>query len=145
MKMLEIVSRASKSRACSTSLLFCAPAITPPKTKIAATSNPHCLRMTTSAIYIARNRRLARQRSALHLLRPVEHLLGNVVARMLAAEAVFVRRSYEAREEGMRLQRLRLELRVELAAKEEWVFGNFDDFDIRSVGRSAADAKSAGG
>ena len=35
----------------------------------------------------------------------------------------------------MRLQRLRLELRMELAAEEERMIGNFNDLDVSSVGR----------
>ena len=50
-----------------------------------------------------------------------------------------------SREQRMRLQRLRLEFGMELAAQEERVVGNLDDLDVGPIGGRAADAQSAGG
>src|SRR5215472_979406 len=45
----------------------------------------------------------------------------------------------------MRLQRLGLEFRVELAAQEIWMIGDLHDLDVGSVGRSSRDAQTAAG
>jgi len=48
----------------------------------------------------------------------------------------------ESEEKRMRCQRLRLELRVKLAAEEPRMLRRFDDLHIFSVGRAAGDAES---
>src|SRR5208283_2805556 len=58
-----------------------------------------------------------------------------ILERFPAMDTALVRSLYESRKQRMRLQRLRLELGMELAAEEEWVTGNFNDFDVSSVGR----------
>src|SRR5271157_5559627 len=73
--------------------------------------------------------------SVLHLFRPMEHLHRNLLPGVLAKQAILVRRLGERREQGMRLQRLRLELGMELAAKEVGMLGNFDDLDVGAVRR----------
>ncbi len=60
-------------------------------------------------------------------------------------QAVGVAGGDEAAEERMRLKRLGLELGVELAAEEEGVIGQLDDFDVGGVRRGAGDAQSACG
>src|SRR5271166_5219806 len=45
----------------------------------------------------------------------------------------------------MRLQRLRLELGMELAAQEVRMAGDLDDLDVGAVRRCTADAQAAGG
>src|SRR5437870_644370 len=51
-----------------------------------------------------------------------------------ALHAVLVRSADECLEQRMRLERLRLELRVELAADEVGVIGNFDHLHVGAVG-----------
>jgi len=45
----------------------------------------------------------------------------------------------------MRLQRLRLELRMELAAQHPGMLGDLANLDVSLVGRLAGDAQPAGG
>ena len=45
----------------------------------------------------------------------------------------------------MRLQWLRFELGMELAAEEEGVTGDLHDFDVGGVGRGSGDAKAGSG
>src|SRR5258708_7569630 len=53
----------------------------------------------------------------------------------LNAPPVFESRADESLEKRMRLQGLRLELGVKLAAQEPWVVGDLADLDVRLVGR----------
>ena len=57
---------------------------------------------------------------------------------------MLVRRADERLEQRMRLERLGLEFRMELAADEIRMTGDFDDFDVRSVRRRAGDLQAAG-
>ena len=71
--------------------------------------------------------------SMLHLVRPVEHPASQLSA-LADREAVLVRRRDEGAEQRMRLQRLGLELGMELAAQEEGVVGDLDDLDVGPSG-----------
>src|SRR6266511_1775944 len=62
-----------------------------------------------------------------------------------APGAVLVARLDEADEERMRLQRLALELRVELAGEEVGMLRQLDDLDVGAVGRASRDAQSGAG
>jgi hypothetical protein len=64
---------------------------------------------------------------------------------MLHGEAVLIAGGDEVAEERVRLQWLGFELGVELAAEEEGVGGDLDDFDVRGVGRGAGEAKACAG
>src|SRR3954453_6598345 len=64
---------------------------------------------------------------------------------VLAPQPVLIRRPDEAAEQRMRLQRLRLELRMELAADEEWMLGDLDHLDVSPIGGRAGDAQAAAG
>src|ERR1019366_86950 len=77
----------------------------------------------------------SRPLSVFNLFRPVKHLHGTFFARMLAAQTVLIGRFHKSSEQRMRFQRLGLELRMELAAEEKRMIGNFHDLDIGSVGR----------
>ena len=59
--------------------------------------------------------------------------------------AVLVAGVDEAEEERMRLQRLGLELGMELAAEEVGMIGEFNDLHVGSVGRASGDAQSGAG
>src|ERR1019366_1303476 len=72
--------------------------------------------------------------SVFHLFRSMKHLHGNLFALMSAAQTVLIGRFHKGSEQGMRLQRLGLELRMELAAQEKRMIGNFNDLDIGPVG-----------
>ena len=78
-------------------------------------------------------------------LRPVKHLDTDFFLLVAAAQPILVGGLDEGREQRMRLQRLRLEFGMELAAEEEWMVGNLDDLDVGSVGCGAGDAQAAGG
>src|SRR5271157_5515357 len=80
-----------------------------------------------------------------HLFRPEKHFHRYFFPLVAASKTVLVRRLDERRKQRMRLQRLRLELGMELAAQEVGVVGNLDDLDVGAVGRCAADAQSACG
>ena len=56
---------------------------------------------------------------------------------------VLVAGYYELAEEGMRLEWLRLELGVELAAEKVRVTGDLDDFYVRRVGSGSAQEQAA--
>ena len=58
---------------------------------------------------------------------------------------VFVSGADERLEQRMRLQRLRLELRMELAAEEMRMSGELDDLDVGAVGRGPGDAQARRG
>src|SRR5690242_3510538 len=62
-------------------------------------------------------------------------------------EAVVIRRLDECREQRVRLERLGLELGVELAAEEirMLLLRQLDDFDIGTIGRRAGDAQACRG
>src|ERR1700754_738463 len=51
----------------------------------------------------------------------------------------------EGGEERMRLERLRFELGMELAAEEPWMVRSFDDLDIIFVGSASGDAQAGTG
>src|SRR5271167_1116046 len=56
--------------------------------------------------------------------------------------AVLIRRRNECAEQRMRLQRLRLELRMKLASDEMWMVEQFDHLDVGAIRRRAGDAHS---
>jgi len=53
--------------------------------------------------------------------------------------AVFMRGADESREERMRLERLRFEFRVELAAETPGMVGQLANFDVNAIGGLAGD------
>src|SRR5215469_10657038 len=57
--------------------------------------------------------------------------------------AMLVRRLDERREQRMGLERLRLELGMELAPEEERMLGNLDNLNVGSIGRSACNAQAS--
>src|SRR5579885_2797828 len=67
----------------------------------------------------------------------------NLVCATLAS--ILVRRLDEFAEERMRLEWLRLEFRVELAAEEVRMVRNLKDLDVSSVRRGSGNAKSSAG
>src|SRR4051812_26583482 len=75
----------------------------------------------------------------------MEHLVLRAVARLAPALSVFVRRSYERREQRLRLQRLRLELRMELAPDEVRVVVELHDLHVRSIRCRSRDAQPRAG
>src|SRR5271165_1200858 len=75
----------------------------------------------------------------------MEHLHRYFLTLVLSPKTVLVRRPDKRRKQRMRLQRFGLELGMELAAQEVGMVGDLHDFDVRAVGRCAADAQPAGG
>src|SRR5260370_20313387 len=61
------------------------------------------------------------------------------------SEVVLVAGGDEVAEDGMGLQRLGLEFRMKLAAQEEGMCWNFNDFDVGGVGGGAGDAEASAG
>ena len=59
--------------------------------------------------------------------------------------AVFDAGANERREKRVRRERLGFEFRMELAADEPGMVGNFDDLDVDAVGRAAGDAEASRG
>ena len=59
--------------------------------------------------------------------------------------AILVAGGDEVAEERVRLERLGLELGVELAAEEEGMVGDLDDLDVGGVGGGAGEAKAGAG
>src|SRR5690349_1572788 len=78
-------------------------------------------------------------------LRPQElvYLAGAAAGQPLSA--VIVAGLYEAEEQRMRLQRLRLEFRVELAGEKVGMRGQLNDLHVGAVRRAARDAQSGAG
>src|SRR5262245_52171631 len=70
------------------------------------------------------------------------HFSGNFIRTTL--ESMLVRSADKALEQRMRLERLRLELGMKLAANKMWVVRQLDNFDVSSIGGSAGDAQPAG-
>src|SRR5271167_1216443 len=62
-----------------------------------------------------------------------------------SGESVLVAGGDEGEEERVGLEGLGFELGVELAADEEWVGGDLDDFDVSGVGGCAGEAEAAAG
>src|ERR1700677_990090 len=60
-------------------------------------------------------------------------------------EAILVGCGDKGAKEGMRLERLGLELRVELAAEEEGVTGNLDNLHVGRIGSGAGNAQAGSG
>ena len=63
-------------------------------------------------------------------------------ARMTRVRGASYGRADEGDEQRVRLQRLRLELGMELAAEEPGMVGDLADLDVRAVGRLAGDAQA---
>ena len=55
-----------------------------------------------------------------------------------------MRRADESGEERVWREWLRLKLRMELAAEEPRMVGQFDDFDVRAIGSFSGDAETGG-
>src|SRR5258707_14210565 len=77
--------------------------------------------------------------------RPQKHLHIFRALGIAPLLAVLVARFDERAEQRMRLQRLGLELGMELAAQEIRMVGNLYDLHVSPIGRSAGDAQSASG
>src|SRR5215469_3150966 len=71
------------------------------------------------------------------------HYFRSELRRRPALQPVLVARRHKLPEQRMRLQRLRLELRMELAPQEIWMPGNLHDLDIRRIRRRPADREPA--
>ena len=61
------------------------------------------------------------------------------------SEVVLIAGGDEVAEDGVGLQRLGLEFGVELAAQEEGMCWNFNDFDVGGVWSGAGDAQASAG
>ena len=59
-------------------------------------------------------------------------------------QAIFVRRADERLEQRMRLERLRLEFRMELAADEIRMVGDLHHLDVGAIGRGPGNPQAAG-
>src|SRR6185503_8600853 len=79
------------------------------------------------------------------LLRTVEQFVFVAVTSLAAALAVFVRGLHKGGEQRLRLERLGLELRMELAADEVRMVIELDDLDVGSVGSRSRYAQAGAG
>ena len=70
-----------------------------------------------------------------NLLRPVEHFHFRGCFFRAPLEARFVSCTHKGSKQRMRLERLRFEFRVELAADEVRMIGKFDHLNVSSIGR----------
>src|SRR5271165_3921896 len=85
------------------------------------------------------------RRSLLYFFGAKELLHCHAVSVSPYRNTVCIRSLDEGRKQGMRLQGLRLELRVELATQEEWVAGYFNNLNVGSIRRGPRNSQTAGG
>src|SRR5437762_5367034 len=85
---------------------------------------PETLRISTGVIVL---------KSDPDLLRPMEHLHLGALLLGPPLQSRLIRRAYKRAEQGMRLERLRFELGMELAADEMGMIRQLDHFHVSSI------------
>src|SRR5580698_315366 len=77
-----------------------------------------------------------------YFFRPVEHLYRRRLLVGSPFRAMLIRRAYECMKQRMRLERLRLEFRMELAADKMRMVGQLHHLHVSSIGGRTGDAQS---